>query len=58
MSRQMRVPRSWKPADKTTETYERPYLQIPRPMEYYPHQSQQDEPEAEQESPRVIIVDI
>ena len=45
MSRQLST-RSWEPAEKTTETYERPYLQIPRPMEYYPHRSQRDESES------------
>ncbi len=49
----------WIPKQKRTQVWERPYLQIPAPMEYMPQERPSSaDIEEEKDSPRVIIIDI
>jgi len=44
--------------ERAPVTYERPYLQLPNPMQYLPERREDDDASDDDDSPRVIIIDI
>ena len=48
----------WEKGDEAPREYERPYLQLPNPMQYMPERRHDETSDNEDEAPRVIIIDI
>ena len=48
----------WERRQEAPREYERPYLQLPNPMQYMPERQHDDASDEDEESPRVIIIDI